>query len=67
MNLSEKEDQSVDVSVLLRSGEENSHRRHRQDGTWVGEGRVRGEKSAESGIKEDRKEAYRVSRMNGNM
>ena len=25
------------------------------------------EKSAESGIKEDRKEAYRVSRMNGNM
>ena len=58
---------SEDASIPLRSGEENNHRRQRQDGTWVGEGRVRGEKSAESGMEGDRKEAYRVSRMNGNM
>jgi hypothetical protein len=36
-----KEEQSVDVSVLLRRREQNIHRRYRVRGTWEEERRKR--------------------------
>jgi hypothetical protein len=39
MNLNEKKGPSLDASIPFRKEEQNNHRKQREGGTWVGEGR----------------------------
>jgi hypothetical protein len=63
MKHNKKEHQSVDASYLLRSGEQNNHKRQKDGGTWVGEGKKKGKKRWPGpGIGRYRREVQRRNR-----
>ena len=62
-----KEGPSEDASIPLRRGEQNSHQRPREEGTWVGEGRRKGKGEQEQVLKGEEKSIERVRKFNRNM